>query len=395
MHAIAEPQRFNRQHFIFHGQGQSYFILCLVNVILSVMTLGIFIPWAWVRNRRYLAENLELSGARFAYHARGSAILFSFAMFLAMLAVVFCIFNFCTAEATEAAALTLLLFMFLSPLMAMQGLSFHASMTTLNGVPFGFQCSSLRAWWVLSGMPLLMVVLMFVLFSSIGTGFWGYGYRAILLQAVLLELVQFIGMSVILGILYSHWLELIGKGASFGIYKFDINASSKRCIIISLWAMLIQVPFFLLSTAIAAIFIDLSGLFLEPSEESSLFSGGWVMLISLVIFWMGVVCSAAYAWVSLRNHAINNLTLDNRIQFHSTLTFSAIALRLLALIFLSALTLGLAWPWLKINLLRYLAVNTQITGDLDALTLNPGLTMPAPTTLGQMCSSFIPMLPFL
>jgi hypothetical protein len=33
--------------FVFHGQAGRYFVICLVNVILSVITLGIFIPWAW------------------------------------------------------------------------------------------------------------------------------------------------------------------------------------------------------------------------------------------------------------------------------------------------------------------------------------------------------------
>lgn len=39
---------------IFHGKGSSFFIICLVNVILSVITCGIFLPWAIVRCRRYI-----------------------------------------------------------------------------------------------------------------------------------------------------------------------------------------------------------------------------------------------------------------------------------------------------------------------------------------------------
>ncbi|MFW8079705.1 DUF898 family protein, partial [Klebsiella pneumoniae] len=57
--------------FVFHGQAGRYFIICLVNIIFSVITCGLFIPWAWVRSRRYLCENMEVNGARFAYHGRG------------------------------------------------------------------------------------------------------------------------------------------------------------------------------------------------------------------------------------------------------------------------------------------------------------------------------------
>jgi uncharacterized membrane protein YjgN (DUF898 family) len=37
----------NRQTFIFHGKGLDYFLISLVNVLLSVITLGGYIPWAW------------------------------------------------------------------------------------------------------------------------------------------------------------------------------------------------------------------------------------------------------------------------------------------------------------------------------------------------------------
>ncbi|WP_249420659.1 DUF898 family protein [Escherichia fergusonii] len=35
-----------RHPFTFHGEGASYFIICLVNLFLLVITLGIYAPWA-------------------------------------------------------------------------------------------------------------------------------------------------------------------------------------------------------------------------------------------------------------------------------------------------------------------------------------------------------------
>lgn len=61
----------------FHGKASSFFIICLINAFLSLITLGIFLPWALVRCRRYIYENMELHGTRFGYHAKGRDIFIS------------------------------------------------------------------------------------------------------------------------------------------------------------------------------------------------------------------------------------------------------------------------------------------------------------------------------
>ncbi|WP_148872494.1 DUF898 family protein, partial [Serratia marcescens] len=33
--------------FVFHGKAGNYFIICLVNLLLCVVTLGIYAPWAY------------------------------------------------------------------------------------------------------------------------------------------------------------------------------------------------------------------------------------------------------------------------------------------------------------------------------------------------------------
>ena len=52
----------SRHTFRFHGEGLKYFGICLVNFLLSIVTLGIFVPWAMVRSRRYIYQNMELMG---------------------------------------------------------------------------------------------------------------------------------------------------------------------------------------------------------------------------------------------------------------------------------------------------------------------------------------------
>jgi uncharacterized membrane protein YjgN (DUF898 family) len=59
--AAATPSR----NFVFQGSGAGYFWIWLVNVLLTIVTFGLFLPWALVRARRYFYENTDLEGRVF------------------------------------------------------------------------------------------------------------------------------------------------------------------------------------------------------------------------------------------------------------------------------------------------------------------------------------------
>ena len=61
--------------FKFHGKSGEYFRIWIVNVVLSILTLGIYSAWAKVRNKRYFYSNTELDGSTFEYLANPIAIL--------------------------------------------------------------------------------------------------------------------------------------------------------------------------------------------------------------------------------------------------------------------------------------------------------------------------------
>jgi uncharacterized membrane protein YjgN (DUF898 family) len=74
--AGAEPGE-SRQ-LVFHGSGGSLFGIHLVNMFLTVITLGIYYFWAKVKVRRYLLSESEFEGDRFAYHGTGQELLIGF-----------------------------------------------------------------------------------------------------------------------------------------------------------------------------------------------------------------------------------------------------------------------------------------------------------------------------
>ena len=68
--------------FVFHGTGERYFLICVVNVLLTIITLGIYLPWALMKCKRYLYANMEVNGQRFSYGITGGNVFVSCLVFL-------------------------------------------------------------------------------------------------------------------------------------------------------------------------------------------------------------------------------------------------------------------------------------------------------------------------
>lgn len=75
------------RHFLFQGSGKGYFLIWLINILLTMITLGLYLPWALVRSRRYFYANTELDGARFSYHATGRSVFVGWLCMLVLYAV--------------------------------------------------------------------------------------------------------------------------------------------------------------------------------------------------------------------------------------------------------------------------------------------------------------------
>jgi uncharacterized membrane protein YjgN (DUF898 family) len=70
------PEATRREHgFEFRGTGGEYFRIWIVNLLLTLVTLGIYSAWAKVRTLRYFAASTRVDGASFAYVADPLAIL--------------------------------------------------------------------------------------------------------------------------------------------------------------------------------------------------------------------------------------------------------------------------------------------------------------------------------
>jgi len=155
-----ENSRISR--FEFKGTGTEYFGIWIVNILLTIVTLGIFSAWAKVRNKQYFYGNTFLEGSSFEYTAQPMQILKG-----RIIAVVFFVlYNIAASYApTIGLALGLLLFV-LAPWVIMKSLAFNARYSQYRNIRFGFHQSLKESAKVFVLIPMLTILPIIVLIGA-------------------------------------------------------------------------------------------------------------------------------------------------------------------------------------------------------------------------------------
>lgn len=124
----------HRYPLSFHGQGAEYFRIWIVNVLLSIVTLGIYSAWAKVRTERYFHDAVELDGLRFGYHGRPLSILIGRAIALAF----FLPYSLLQKTQPLYASIFLIGGLLVMPWLIVRALRFRLRVTSYRGLRFGF-----------------------------------------------------------------------------------------------------------------------------------------------------------------------------------------------------------------------------------------------------------------
>jgi uncharacterized membrane protein YjgN (DUF898 family) len=128
------PSTTQEVRFSFHGDGGEFFRIWIVNLVLSILTLGIYSAWAKVRTKRYFYGNTELAGDRFDYLASPIAILKGRIIAVALLGI----YTVLSVFFVPVSYLVLALLLLVMPYVVMRSIRFNAVMSSWRGVRFGF-----------------------------------------------------------------------------------------------------------------------------------------------------------------------------------------------------------------------------------------------------------------
>ena len=326
------------QPFQFEGSAAEYFGIWLVNLLLSVVTLGIYSAWAKVRRLRFFLGHTTIGGHRFEYHANPLAILKGRLIAVGVLIVL----NVISGFAPLLGGVTTLALLLLFPWVANRSLRFNARMTSFRNVRFDFQGSygkGFVAFLIFPFLSILSLGLLAPFATRYSTRYLAashrYGTSELETDPPLTALYR--GLLIAFGIVVLPLLVLIGLLIS---KMTDLEMPT-------VWMVDEVPPDFVLLLQ-------------------------FLPMVLVLVFYIGYFCYRAIA----RNVVFGHLTLAKVHSFESRLSGTRLAWILLSNTLLIVLTLGLLQPWAAVRRWRY---------EKETLTLIPG--GPLDEFIGQVQAS--------
>ena len=143
----------------FTGTGSEYFRIWIVNLALTIATLGVYSAWAKVRRLQFFYRHTRLAGAGFDYHADPIAILKGRLVAL----VLFGLYSAMGYVGTWMTVAILVILAVLLPWLLGRSLRFRLHNSSYRGLRFKFHGTTKQAYWIFLAMPVFMVLSLFTL----------------------------------------------------------------------------------------------------------------------------------------------------------------------------------------------------------------------------------------
>jgi uncharacterized membrane protein YjgN (DUF898 family) len=150
----AEAAATTEHPFEFHGDAREYFRIWIVNLALTILTLGIFSAWAKVRSERYFYGNTRLAGVPFEYLAQPLPILKGRIIALVLFSAYVLAGQVSVGLQLGAAGVIALL----TPWLLVRGAAFRARYSSWRGLSFRFVPDYAEAYirYLLLWLPLVV-----------------------------------------------------------------------------------------------------------------------------------------------------------------------------------------------------------------------------------------------
>jgi uncharacterized membrane protein YjgN (DUF898 family) len=321
-----DPTATRHEEFAFTGNGHEYFRIWIVNLALSVVTLGIYSAWAKVRRLQYFYRNVRVAGAGFDYHGQPIAILKG----RIVAAILIGSYYLAAYFSPVAAAVVALLLAAVMPWLLVRSLKFMLYNSSYRAIRFHFHGSTEQSYWVMLGLPILSVATLFLL-----TPFWHHRLKH-----------------------FQH------ANAAYGSTRFGFQAPVSKfykaylvtvLCFIGMWVFALLWVFFFAAITAAR------GPSADPSTLPTL------LIVALMVVYVFV---ATAVW-SLTMAQIQNLVWRHTTLGRHRFTSTVEAHKLLGLVMTNTLamivTLGLFKPYADVRLTRYLVGEMTLvtTGTLD------------------------------
>lgn len=307
--------------FSFSGDTGAFFRIWIVNILLSILTLGIYSAWGKVRTLKYLYGHTRLAGASFDYHGKPIAILKGRLLIVAVLVLL----ALADKLTPGLSALLYLVLLPLLPWVVVTAMKFRLRNTSWRQMRFNFQA---RAWDAAG--PYLGGLLISVLTLGIALPY------------------------------ARHWQQqFLVNHVRFGNAGFEMEKCVGGYYRVFLKGMLCALLGFVLVGAIVGLATVALSSGMPRGSQYSMLGMLWLAIAGGVLYLFFLLMWLAIGQVigdGLANEVWSHTVLDNngrRHRFESTMTLRQLFNLHLGNAFLMLISLGLLYPYAKLRTLRY------------------------------------------
>ena len=376
--------------FEFTGNGFEYFRIWIVNLLFTIITLGIYSAWAKVRTKSYFYRNTKVAGSGFEYHASPTQILKG-----RLLSVVaYAVFLAATESHLVIASIITIIYIAIMPWLIVRAHVFNARNSSWRNIRFDFnEHSQSDASWVFVAYPILIPFTLGMIIPYISYRGWRFSvtnsrigrqpfsfhsarvgayYRvffAMMLPFVMIALLWFVA---------SGGSSLFNLGLAYGDAGQYEKAIASYKEVIRINPDDSAVHFFLLVAYCVA------GQY-EEAIASYLGIGFPALMITMIIL-LALVVVPAYR-VMTRNVSLNSVTLGDHT-FESTLKVRSVIWIYISNAVAIVFSVGLLIPWAKVRIMRYLA-NHLVLNAADDLESFERAEQKKMSALGEEAADFM------
>ena len=312
----------------FRGRAGEYFGIWIANILLTVVTLGIYSAWAKVRRNRYFYGNSFIDGHSFDYHARGMQILIGRLIVFAFL-IIMQVLSLLHPLAGLGLPLVVLLAL---PWLLSRGLRFSARVTSYRNIRFDFK-----------GTP------------------WGA-----FVSVILGGLVAFFSLGL-LAPLASRWLyRYVFNNLRYGDRAFSTDPRIGKLYRAWLPAVLVTLIGLALAVGVGMLLYAAGGAVEAVANEDEapvqVIAAIYGTLIPFLLVY--AIASVLYR-VGVRNVVLNATLLDGRHRLFSDMGRLRYLWIVASNLVLTVVTFGLLRPWAAVREQSYQMAHTGVAIDGD------------------------------
>ena len=336
----AAPAESGRELHAFHfsGSGQEYFKIWIVNLLLTVLTLGVYSAWAKVRRLQYFDRNTHLAGAVFDFDGQPKAILRGRLIALVLVLA----YHYAFDLSVTAGVITIAVLLALLPLAMRGALRFRLRHTRYRGVRCDFAGTPGAAY--AAYLPALLLFLLpaaVVALDPSGVSMFPFFFAYLLFPLMHGAMKSYQHRHLRFGTLTASYA--LSKRSFYGPYFVALVLGVAGSLVLGLFG---------------ALFVAILAALPLPH-----LSGPWLYVLGIVLaMYIGYLLSAPYLMVKLGNMTWSATSLPG-LTVESDIPLGGFIKLQVANTLLTLLTLGLYRPFAAVRIHRFRLAHIRVSCD--------------------------------